>query len=195
MHNSIHREGFPIASRAARLLVFVIAVSVTGALMSPQQAQGSSSCSRLGFTGYISCDNDRNCDTGSISVTVGSTTKSLRYDGAGFYTGTGYNNGNPGIPQTIAVAVAAVFNSDLSSPYTATVVSDSYLYGGYDVQFANRSGGTFSASTSISVTSDYGSFSYFGSEPIPFEWTWTPLASTGGDDPNYLTEVSPLSCT
>ena len=158
--------------------------------------QGSSSCGYLGFTGQFSCSTDGNagpCDTGTITVTVGSTTETFRYDGLGFFTGTGYNNGNPGIPQTLAQTVANLFNNDPNSQVTATYFSDSYA-NGFDVQFKSKaSGGDVNYGTSITVVSDYGNFQQFGTLPNPIEWTWSPLIVTGGVDPTQMTEVSPLT--
>jgi hypothetical protein len=158
----------------------------------------TSSCGLLGFTGQFSCDPNGGlagpCDTGTISVQIQNTTETLRYDGLGFFTGTGYNNGNPGIPQTVAQTVANLFNNDPNSPVTASVLSDGYLFGGFDVQFKSRAtGSNVNYPTTITVTSDYGNFQQFGVPPTPIQWTWTFLFSTGGDDPTTLTQVSPLT--
>lgn len=143
----------------------------------------------LGIAGYFSCESDNPtiCDTGTMSVTVNNTTESVFYDGSG--------NSGPGIPQTIAQAIANAFNSDPNSPVTASAVQDGYLNSNaWDVVFtAKNTGPGGDYSTSISVVPTYGVFSYFNSVPVPISWTWTIFAPTGGGDPNTLTEITPLS--
>jgi subtilase family serine protease len=148
----------------------------------------------LGFTGQFACESDNNtiCDTGTISVTVGNTTKTINYDGYGFFSGTGYGFfGDPGIPQTIVQTIANAFNNDPNSPVTATTFLDTYS-NGYDVQFAAKiSGPSGDYPMSLTVTSNYGSFQALGTATIA--WTFTPFAPTGGVDPNTLTEISPIT--
>jgi len=145
-----------------------------------------------GFAGQFSCQDQYTCDYGTISVTVHNTTKTINYDGTGFYTGTGFSSGgSPGIPQTIAQTLVDAFNNDSSSPVTATLIQDTYLPG-YTVGFtAKQAGVGGNYSTSITVTSAYGNFQVFGSATIA--WTLTAHPSTGGADPAYLTESSPIS--
>jgi hypothetical protein len=153
--------------------------------------QATPSCGRLGFIGQFSCDPNGGhagpCDTGTISVTVGPTTETIHYDGLGSQTGTGYNNGNPGIPQTVAQAIADAFNNDAGSVVNAAALQDG-------VQFASKqSGATVNFPASITVTSDYNNFSQFGTEPVPFQWSWTPYYATGGNDPNTFSQITPLT--
>jgi hypothetical protein len=147
----------------------------------------------LGFSGMFSCQDTQTCDAGTISVTVNTTTETIGYDGACSGAppfGFSYS-GNPCIPQTIAQTLVNAFNSDPNSPVTASIVEDTYA-NGYDVAFTAKitgSGGNYP--TSISVVSNYGDFGVFG--PATIGWTWTPMFSTGGVDPNTLTEITPLS--
>jgi subtilase family serine protease len=145
----------------------------------------------LGFAGQFSCQDNQTCDAGTISVTVNNTTETISYDGTGFFTGTGFGiSGAPGIPQTIAQTLVDTFNGDPNSPVNASLFDDTYI-NGFDVKFTAKQTGTGGDySTSIAVTSNYGSFQVFG--PASIAWTWTPFPATGGADPNTLTEVTPL---
>jgi hypothetical protein len=154
----------------------------------PTQATGV-----LGFRGQFSCDPNGGqagpCDYGTISVTVGNTTKIIGYDGYGFLSGTGYSNGNPGIPQTVAQAVADAFNGDPNSPVTASAVMDTY-FSGYDVVFTTKQAGPgVNYSASVSVQSAYGDFNYFGLTSSPIQWTWARFGS--GADPGGATQMTP----
>src|SRR6478609_273429 len=151
----------------------------------------------LGFTGQFSCLDGQTCDTGTISVTVNTTTKTISYDGAcsgappfGFSWA-----GNPCIPQTIVDTLVSAFNSDPNSPVTASSNMDTYAgSGAFDVVFtAKQTGPGGNYPTSLSVVSNYGNFQIFGDNGNLIRWSLTPFPQTGGVDPNTLTEITPLS--
>lgn len=151
----------------------------------------------LGFAGQFSCQDTQICDTGTISVTVNTTTKTTGYDGACSGAppfGFSYS-GNPCIAQTIAQTLVNAFNSDPNSPVTASINMDTYAAANaYDVVFTAKQPGTGgNYTTSISVVSNYGNFQPFGDNGNLIRWSWTPMPSTGGVDPNTLTEITPLS--
>jgi len=151
----------------------------------------------LGFAGQFSCLDGQTCDTGTISVTVNTTTETISYDGAcsgappfGFSWA-----GNPCIPQTIVDTLVSAFNSDPNSPVTASSNMDTYAgSGAFDVVFtAKQPGPGGNYPTSLSVVSNYGSFQVFGDNGNLIRWSWTPFPQSGGVDPNTLTEITPLS--
>jgi hypothetical protein len=150
----------------------------------------------LGFTGQFSCQDSQTCDTGTISVTVNTTTKTTGYDGACSGAppfGFSYS-GYPCIPQTIVQTLVNAFNSDPNSPVTAISNYDTYAYGGFDIIFTAKQSGTGgNFPTSVSIVSNYGSFQVFGDNGNLIRWSWTPYPPTGGVDVTTLTEVSPLS--
>jgi hypothetical protein len=150
----------------------------------------------VGFTGQFSCADNVTCDTGTISVTVNTTTKSTCYDGQGFYSGTGYGSftGCPGIPQTIVQTLVNAFNSDPNSPVTAAINYDTYAYGGFDIIFtAKQTGPGGNYPTSLNVVSNCGNFACYGDNGNLIRWSMTPYPPTGGVDVTTLTEVTPLS--
>jgi hypothetical protein len=150
----------------------------------------------VGFTGQFSCQDSQTCDTGTISVTVNTTTKTTGYDGAcsgappfGFSWA-----GNPCITQTIVQTLVDAFNSDPNSPVTASTNYDTYAYGGFDIIFtAKQAGPGGNYPTSLSVVSNYGNFQVFGDNGNLIRWSLTPYPPTGGVDVTTLTEVTPLS--
>lgn len=94
----------------------------------------------VAIAGYINCDGG--CDTGTISITVNTTSHTESYDGTGV---NGYAD-----PQHLATAFASDFNAS-GSPVTASAVQQGD--GSWQVQFvsvATGAGTNYTITTSVS---------------------------------------------